>query len=79
MRTRHNNLFANYFIFLWIILICFNNIRKFFYSIHFKQLLFKEVFKLTLMRSVEMIVVCNEVVDLLSAEIQNSNYFKHLL
>ena len=25
------------------------------------------------MRSVEMIVVCNEVVDLLSAEIQNSN------
>ena len=78
MRTRHNNLFANYFIFLWIILICFNNIRKFFYSIHFKQLLFKEVFKLTLMRSVEMIVVCNEVVDLLSAEIQNSN-FKHLL
>ena len=77
MRTRHNNLFANYFIFLWIILICFNNIRKFFYSIHFKQLLFKEVFKLTLMRSVEMIVVCNEVVDLLSAEIQNSN-FKHL-
>ena len=78
MRTRHNNLFANYFIFLWIILICFNNIRKFFYSIHFKQLLFKEVFKLTLMRSVEMIVVCNEVVDLFSAEIQNSN-FKHLL
>ena len=78
MRTRHNNLFANYFIFLWIILICFNNIRKFFYSIHFKQLLFKEVFKLTLMRSVEMIVVCNEVVDLLSAEIQNSN-FKHIL
>ena len=78
MRTRHNNLFANYFIFLWIILICFNNIRNFFYSIHFKQLLFKEVFKLTLMRSVEMIVVCNEVVDLLSAEIQNSN-FKHLL
>ena len=78
MRTRHNNLFANYFIFLWIILICFNNIRKFFYSIHFKQLLFKDVFKLTLMRSVEMIVVCNEVVDLLSAEIQNSN-FKHLL
>ena len=78
MRTRHNKLIANYFIFLWIILICFNNIRKFFYSIHFKQLLFKEVFKLTLMRSVEMIVVCNEVVDLLSAEIQNSN-FKHLL
>ena len=78
MRTRHNNLFANYFIFLWIILICFNNIRGFFYSIHFKQLLFKEVFKLTLMRSVEMIVVCNGVVDLLSAEIQNSN-FKHLL
>ena len=62
----------------WIILICFNNIPKFFYSIHFKQLLFKEVFKLTLMRSVEMIVVCNEVVDLFSAEIQNSN-FKHLL
>lgn len=25
-----NNLFANYFIFLWIILICFNNIREFF-------------------------------------------------
>ena len=78
MRTRQNNLFANYFIFLWIILICFNNIREFFYSIYLNQLLFKEVFKLTSMRSVEMIAVYNEVVDFFSAEIQNSN-FKHLL
>lgn len=57
---------------------CFNNICDFFYSIYLNQLLFKEVFKLTSMRSVEMIAVYNKVVDLFSAEIQSNN-FKHLL